>query len=332
MKSVLKVTIKRDVKNLSNFSATKDLQKFVDSKIQSKLVQNNDLMIQVQKEGNDGISLKTSAGVKESSVKISDTVQAVLTPENTFKLVGSVNDKDLDLAKGSMSDEQFLKSINEQIDRQAKIEKDVEYVSFYYESNAAKEWTTVDVVKLVPPSYPQTIKIFPNSLKKEIIISWLKPVSDVEVRFYSIYRRTQIGEAWTPIAEGLREFETLFIDTAVAVGQKYIYAISCIDVHGIESFLSTQIQVQLNPNIATDRKEKDLVWISGGGVGLSEIELIIKKFYERKEHLVATKNITLRPSTKFREESKVFLIKIKSLDTHERVELKCTLKNQKLEI
>src|SRR3990167_4000214 len=97
MKSVLKVTIKRDVKNLSNFSATKDLQKFVDSKIQSKLVQNNDLMIQVQKEGNDGISLKTSAGVKESSVKISDTVQAVLTPENTFKLVGSVNDKDLDL-------------------------------------------------------------------------------------------------------------------------------------------------------------------------------------------------------------------------------------------
>ena len=330
MKTILKVTIKRSLASLVNFSARTDLQKFIDSKIQEKLTANRNQLARIQQESLDGLAVSTSAGDAISRLKISDTVSANLNSDGTFNLVDVVNNQVLDFSAGSMSDEQFLKTFNQQPTLEK--ESEIEYISFYYESNASKNWSIVDIVKLTPPNYPQTINIYPNSVKKETLISWLKPVSDVEVKFYNIYRRNKIGENWNVLAEGLREFETLFVDEKVLPGQKYIYAISSTDIHGIESFLSTQIQAELNPNIATEKKEKDLVWISGGGVSLNEVDLVIKKFNEIKEQLIARKNITLKPSTKFRDESKVFLIKIISLDTHEKVELKVTLKNQKLQV
>lgn len=344
MKSVLKITIKKNVENLTNFQSQQSLQAFVTDKIKEKLAQNTTLLAQLKAQENSGISFKTSSGIANNTLKLSDTVSAVLNVDNTFKLVDSVSKQVLDFSQGTpVSDEQFLKILNQGIDQKKTVENDVECISFYYESRPSKNWSVVDVVKLTPPEYPQAIKIFPNSTKKEIVVCWLKPVSDVAIdlgagnwsndpRFYSVYRRTKVGEPWTPIAEGLKEFETLFVDKNVVLGQKYIYAISSIDIHGIESFLSTQIQAELNANIATERKEKDLVWVSGGGASLDETGLIVKKFYERKEQLIAIKNITLKPSTRFREESKVFLIKVKSLDTHEQFELRVTLKNQKLEV
>ena len=208
--------------------------------------------------------------------------------------------------------------------------KEYEYISTYYESNPG-EWIIIDAVKNEPPVYPSNIKIFPNSNKKEIMISWLKPVSAAEVKFFNIYRRNQVGRTWEKIAEGLTETETMFIDTNIGFDNKYIYAITSIDVHGIESYLSTQIQVELNSNIAIEKKEKDLVWISGGGTKPDEIETILKKFYERKETLIAKKSIILKPNTKFREESRDLLIRITSLDTHEKKELALTLQNVKLQ-
>lgn len=329
MKSVLKATVKKEIKSLNHFSSTKDLQKFVVGKIQESLAENKDLLVQVQKQGNDGLVLKSSAGVEEISIDISDSIRTVLNADNTFKLVDSVNNQVLDFAHGSLSDEQFLSAFNKMATPSPT--KEFEYISVYYESNPSKNWTVVDIVKLDPPGYPQTIKISPNSFQKEVIISWLKPVSDVEVKFYNVYRRAKINEPWTPIAEGLREFETLFVDNDVILGQKYIYAISSIDVHGIESFLSMQIQVEMNANIAIEKKEKDLVCVSGGGTTLDETTLILKKFFERKEQLIARKNIKIKPNTKFRDESKDFIIRVKSLDTHEQFELKVTLRNQKLQ-
>ena len=114
MKSVLKATIKKEIKNLNSFSTKKDLQKFVTDKVQESLVQSKNLLLQVQKQGNDGLALKTSEGVAEISVEISDSVRAVLNADNTFKLVDSVNNLSLDFLHKSMSDEQFLKSFNVQ--------------------------------------------------------------------------------------------------------------------------------------------------------------------------------------------------------------------------
>lgn len=330
MKSVIKATVKRPKKDLKDFASGHNIQNLIDGLVKQSIESNKNDSIQLQKDANNGIDLKTSSGIPEKSIQISDTTKQVISGDNTIKTV-SFSGKTSNLGQGSLSQEQFTKKIGEMIEQKQKIKQDFEIISVYYESNPSKDWTIVDVVKLTPPVYPQTIKIFPNSIKKEIMISWLKPVSDVEVRFYSIYRRGKIGESWKPIVEGLREFATLFVDKDVALGQKYIYAITSIDVHGIESFLSTQIQVELNPNIVTEKKERDLVWVSGGGTRLDEINLILKKFSQRKEQLIAIENIKIRPNTKFRDESKDFIIKITSLDTHEKYELKLTLKNEKLE-
>lgn len=328
MKSVIKATVKRPKKDLKDFGSTPNIQNFIDGLIKQSTESNKDTTVQLQKDANDGIGLKTSSGVPEKSVEISDTTKQVVSPDNTMKVVSFFADK---TNKDNLSQEKFAKIFGEIVEQKQKIKQDFEIVSVYYESNPSKDWTVVDVVKLIPPVFPQTINIFPNSVKKEIMISWLKPVSDVDIRFYSIYRREKVGEPWKPIAEGLKEFETLFVDKNVNFNQKYIYAITSIDVHGIESFLSTQIQAELNPSIATEKKEKDLVWISGGGTRLDEINLVLKKFFQRKEQLIAKEKITLRPNTKFRDESKDFIIKITSLDTHEKYELKLTLKNEKLE-
>lgn len=330
MKSVLKLTIKKPTKDLTDFSQI-DLQKFVSEKIKQGVKQNKTSLSLLQQQGNDGLDLKTSLGVTEKNLKLTEGIKHVLSDDNSL-IATQITEKTIDLFSGrSMSQEQFAKAIHKSIQEKKKEKKEFDYVSIYYESDPTKDWIVVDVVKLTPPQYPQAIKIFPNSTKKEISISWLKPVSDVEVRFYNVYRREKIGERWEVLVEGLREVETLFVDKNVEFYRKYIYAISSIDAHGIESFLSAQIQAELNPNIAIEKKEKSLVWMSGGGTTIDETSLILKKFFQRKEQLIARKNIVLKPNTKFREESKDFLIKITSLDTHEKYELKVTLKNQKIE-
>jgi hypothetical protein len=119
----------------------------------------------------------------------------------------------------------------------------------------------------------------------------------------------------------------LFVDRNVQVGRPYIYALTSVDVHGTESFLSTQIQAELNSNYALEKEEKKLKWISGSGAKPEEIDFVLKKFFNRTEQIVARRNIVLSPNTKFAEAEKNLIIKITSLDTHEVKELKVVLTN-----
>lgn len=322
MKSVVKITTKREKDNLDNF-LEQNLQKYAEESLDNQIAKKIGTIQQFQVEGNSGIEPKLSSGVASKTVSLSDNVQAKLQSDNNIVLTEVVKNN-----TGTVSQEQFNSTLFDIQKQNAKATQEHEYISMYYESNPG-DWIIVDAVKIEPPAYPQNIIIFPNSTKKEMTISWLKPVSEVEVRFYNVYRRNHIGQPWEIIAEGLKEFETLFVDRNVGFDQKYIYAVTSIDVHGIESFLSIQIQVQLNSNIETEKKEKDLIFVSGGGVKPEEIDLVLKKFSQRKENLIARKNIVLKPNTRFREENKKFLIKITSLDTHEKIELVLTLQNNK---
>ena len=204
-----------------------------------------------------------------------------------------------------------------------------EHVSLYFESYPRKKWTIVDVLETLPPPYPQTIKVVADSLKRQVTIFWLKPPSRAagDIKFYNVYKRNEVGQAWYPVASNLREKDTLFIDRNVGFNTKYIYAITTVDVHGTESFLSAQLSAELNSNIAIEKKEKDIKWVSGGGARVDEPYLVLKKFNERKEKIVAMNTLSIRPNTKFKEQTKDFIIKVKSLDTHEEYELKVTLKN-----
>lgn len=236
----------------------------------------------------------------------------------------------------------YLPIINTTITTQREV-----YKSYYYESLPSLDWTYVDIYEDVPPPPPEAIKISPNTLSNQIIISWLKPSnSQRDIKSYKLYRRNAFTQPWTLLTEVkeldinsdgipdgpvvLANSSNLFVDKNVSVNQKYIYAISCVDIHGIESFLSIQIQAELNANFALEKEEKPLKWISGSGAKLTETDFVYKKFLNRTEQIVAKKNIRITPNTKFNETKRDFLIKVKSLDTHQVKEYKLTIINEKV--
>lgn len=310
---------------------------------------------------NRGLSSKTSGGVTAPVIKLDDTTSLKINPGSTEVITTAdtdnknlrLNDKlrvyDESLARGDTTNKNLKIIYNDNINtiRNRKID----YESIYYESNPTKNWLYVDVIDDTPPPWPQTIKITPDSLNKSMLISWLKPANDQrDIKYFKVYRRSAVGTTWTLLTT-TREIDVnqdgyvsqeereeadaarlpvntnIFIDKGVDFGQKYIYATTCVDVHEIESFLSMQIQAELNPKFALEKKEKPLKWISGGGAKLSETNYIVKKFLDRNEQLIAKSNIYIAPSTKFAEVSKTLLIKVKSLDTHITHEIKVVLKN-----
>lgn len=227
-----------------------------------------------------------------------------------------------------------------------KIEN-TKYMSYYYESLPSRKWKYVEVFENTPPPPPECIMVKPNTLAKKIIINWLKPVSSQrDIQKYFIYRRDGIGKPWSKIAEigeidvnsdgipdsqiSLSNGANVYEDKTVEFGKIYIYAISCLDIHGIESFLSVQVEAQLNEKFKQEREEKKIKWISGSGATILELNSVFKKFLDRKETIIAKKTLKLKPSIKLKGE-KTFLIKVKSLDTHEVREITYTVKNSPAE-
>ena len=200
------------------------------------------------------------------------------------------------------------------------------YTSFYYEGRNS-DWFYMDTQDSVLPKYPEAIDIMVNSYEKLIRINWLKPLDRENlIVSYNVYRREKIGDRWEKLAI-LDKKDNLFTDTKIEVGKKYIYCLSSNNLHGFESFLSLQIQVELNGNIKIEKKEKPLVFISGPGLKPSEIFDTIKSFTRRVENIIARKNISISPAKELDEDEKILLLKIKSLDTHETQELRVVLKN-----
>jgi hypothetical protein len=230
------------------------------------------------------------------------------------------------------------------IPNQKVVNKKLIYKSYYYESLPSIQWHYVDCYENNVPPAPQSIKISPNTLSKQIFISWLRPSDSLrDIASYKIYRRSSFAHPWTLLKE-IKELDVnddgipdakiigsnsanLFIDTNVNTTSKYIYALSCVDIHGIESFLSAQIQAELNPNFAFEKEEKPLKWISGGGATVQEIDFVYKKFLARNETIVAKNRIKIKVNSKFKDATKNFIIRVTSLDSHEKKEYKLTLNN-----
>lgn len=358
MKSIIKVSKAETKVGLSHLEAVEDIKKFETNKIKNSLDKNKNVLRDLDRFTSRGISSKTSAGKGFKNIpliagmniraneSITDLVkQSTLTNEN-LRSLKNLRVQDLNLARGNASRSDLQKLINRNLARFK--EQKVEYYSSYYESNPSKNWVYVDIIETEPPPPPQTIKIIPCSPKKQIMISWLKPAnSQRDVKYFKIYRRNAIGQRWQLLTE-TREVDVdedgipdvpeptdvmfpannnLFIDKNVKFGQKYIYALSCVDVHDIESFLSIQVEAQLNLNYALEKEEKPLKWISGSGCRPDEVDFVIKKFLNRTEAIIAKKNIFISPTTKFAETQKDLIIKVKSLDTHAVHEIKVSLRN-----
>lgn len=338
VKSVVKLT-KVEVKDsLSHHDAVKDIEVFEKKELERGLRKNESKLRNVDSFINVGLAPKKSSGDSPHSIELSEgnTLQvgsdfSDLTRASNQKLKDLRLEKnsklfDSDLATGKKTKADLHKLTNKSIKEIQ--EKKIEYYSYYFESNHSKNWHYIDVVERVPPPPPQTVKVVPNTQQKNISIFWLKPANDQrDVVGYRIYRRNSVGQPWIVLKDFL-DHETYYIDKDVVSGVPYIYALTCIDVHDIESFLSTQVQAELNARYALEKQEKLLKFVSGPGVQPTEIDLVYKQFLQEKDAVIVAKNsIRLSPNITLGDITKNFILKIRSLDTHELHEIKIAVKN-----
>ena len=363
IKTVIKVSKSKKIFGLSHLELVEDLIKFEAARVKGALEKKAVAIDQLDRFTNLGVFGKRSTGQILKEIELVTGIDLVADDSTTSLVKESLQTienlrslqnlavVDIDLIRGSATNTDLQRIINENLEKFQEFK--TEYFSSYYESKPSKNWTYVDVVENIPPPPPQTIKVVPNTPKRQISIYWLQPANDQrDIQYFKIYRRNAVGERWQLLSQ-TREIDidedgfpdpvdeaesrvvantNMFVDRNVSLGRKYIYAMSCVDVHGIESFLSMQIQAELNSNYALEKIEKPLKWISGSGARPDEVKFILKKFLNRTENIIAKTNLVLRPNTKFAEVSKDLIIRLISLDTHEVKELKVVLKNTNLNL
>jgi len=256
---------------------------------------------------------------------------------NPTFLDGEVSQADL---RNALNKELELKNIGDTGNTQGTIE----YNSEYYYSKFQKGWSYILVTDKEIPPCPSYFMIYPDSKNKTMRIIWTAPDNkQKDIKYYQLRRRSSIKDGWML----LKKFDNTVYNWTdkydMQFGRKYIYTISSIDVHGYESFLSIQVQVELNPKYITEKEEKPLKLINTAGarpdqytqnlghsVG-TEIDIyskVIKSSVELPPPIIAQKGIlTFEANPNYDEDNRTFIIRVKSLDMHAKEEIKLVLKN-----
>lgn len=339
MKSVMSVTYKKKKTSYETLELVEDVARREKKQIKHQLKSRLKALSNIDRITNLGLEKKISSGRSLTTFDLLKNLKITAKPGKTeivkhtrmpseiknFRRLKHLRLQDLDIVRGSISQEDLQKQINSKLRTVA--EDIIEYESFYFESRPSRNWVVIDVSETIPPPPPSAIKITPNSVAHTIMISWLAPANaQQDISGFKLYhRRPGIDQKWRleksfPLEENVysRRFWTK---------PKHIFALTSVDIHGMESFLSTQIQVEFNPNYRIEKKEKDLKWISGSGAKPSEIDTIFKTFIEPQDPIIATENVSFAVKPQFNEENKKLLVRITSLDTHEQKEFNLTLNN-----
>ena len=365
IKSIVKVTLPIINESLMNFELQADLQKLQTNDIKQRLEEIKGTLSQIETITNTGLTSKLSSGSPVTSFDIISglRIQADATQmrpvsvavdsqsgiANSLRIMKNLNVQDFDLTTGDITKVNLQRTINDSLSRLK--EQAVEYRSYYYESEPSKNWIYTHVVENEPPPPPSSIMIVPSTPKKQVLITWLKPAnSQRDIKYVRLYKKNAISDSWRVLAQ-TREVDVdengnadpvaaedsfmpvdvnLFVDTNIIVGQTYIYALTCVDAHGLESVLSTQIQAELNKDYDVEKEEKKLKWISGSGALPKETNIVYKKFFDQEMPIIATKSISIAPAHEFKETEKNLIIRVTSLDTHEVKEFKVVLQNRHL--
>lgn len=350
MKTVVRVTQKETITEVVNNNSLQNINTQIKNRLKEEIDKRRSLFQLSFNVFNRGLTNLKSRKELVQTVQLFGNYYASFAPDRIDIYQQTPGAQPINLRTQKLSNITSLDFINGDfnvllpIPNQQLINKKIIYKSYYYESLPSMQWQYVDCYENNVPPAPQSIKISPNTLSKQIFISWLRPSDSLrDIASYKVYRRTQFAKPWTLLKE-IKELDVnddgipdikiigtnsanLYIDTSVGVNTKYIYALSCVDIHGIESFLSAQIQAELNANFAFEKEEKPLKWISGGGATVQEVDFVYKKFLARNETIIAKNRITIKVNSKFKDANKNFILKVTSLDSHEKKEYKLTLNN-----
>lgn len=349
MRSVIKVTKALVKESFEKFDLKEDVRQLSAEVIQKALMAQQEVISSVDRITNVGLTPQRSSGAQATatfdllgglsvaasaeSTRLASTSSVTATSAATTLNSLRVNQNavtDREMTAGTISAERLQKIIVEAITQ--FLEERFEFVSYYYESDHSPGWKYVSIREKIPPPPPQGIKIIPNTPQNKILVTWVTPAhSQRDIKQFKLYRRLRVGHDWTLIKTfSLRE--NLYEDRAVRLNRQYIYALTSVDAHGFESFLSTQTQAQLNPNFILEQQERPLKWISGSGARPDQgFDQVFKKFFEPEVPIVATENVVIGPQASFREQQRKLLVRIKSLDIHECKEFVISLRNENVQ-
>ena len=344
IRSVVKITLKEYNSTLTNYEILSDIRRVQTDELKQELRNKEEILANINRITNVSVLRKTSDGETKQIFDLLPKVQ-IQADQHSTEMVKISSDaarqnfKQLRLRKnaqlsdstildGTITAQQLQKIINDQLKNfQEHIEQ---YVSFYYKSASSTQWRYVGVYESIPPPPPSSIRIDPSTSQGYVCITWLKPANNQrDIEQFRLYRRSFIGEQWLFLGS-FTGSENLYIDRDVEVGVPYIYALTSVDVHNIESVLSTQIQAQLNPKFIFEKQERPLRWVSGSGAMLSELNTIYKKFQERPIPIVAKKNVVIGPKKEYNDTERKLVVRVKSLDTHENKEFVIFLRNENI--
>jgi hypothetical protein len=350
MKSVISVTFRKKKVSYENIELVEDVARREKELIKKRMKSRLSALANIDRITNLGLEKKISSGrasktfdlLKNLKIKSNSRRTEVVkrtrmpTEFKNFRRLKRLRVKDLDIVRGSVSQEQLQKEINSKL---RTVEEDIiEYESFYFESRPSRNWVIVDVSEKIPPPPPSAIKITPKSGEADpeaswypVVITWLPPAnSQQDIAGFRLYKRNPVaGRGNWELEADLRLEQNIFVGRYSKTWPA-IFALTCVDIHGMESFLSTQIQVEFNPNFAIEKKEKDLKWISGSGAKPNETNTIFKTFIEPQDPIIAKESVSFRVKPQFNEEDKKLFVRITSLDTHEKKEFDLTLRNVNL--
>jgi len=340
--SVMKVTERRKVE-MSTVDLQDDIREFETARIEESLLVNQNLIAEVDRITNTGLVPQSSlAGRSTTTFELLNSVVVTANEEETkviavaadtaivnienMRLLENLSVNSFDLMQGTISSVELQRLIEKNLKNFT--ESKFEYTSHYYKSEPS-DWVMVNVAEFKPPPPPSAIKVTPNSSEGWITVTWLAPAHiQRDIASFRLYRRQSIGQRWSPLGE-FGVVDNFFVDKAVKLNREYIYALTSVDAHGLESFLSTQIQAELNPNFIVEKEERPLRWISGSGARPDkDFNQVFKKFFDPEVPIVVEDNIVIGPTTFFNDTQKKFLVRVKSLDIHEVKEFVISLENE----
>jgi len=208
------------------------------------------------------------------------------------------------------------------------------YNAYWIESYPSS-WKYIKIVDKRPPPPPEDFQIYVRSDVPAIWCVWAKPINlQKDIVQYKVYRRDYGSLAWYMVFQG-GTLENLFVDTDVQPNKKYVYAVQCIDIHGLHSVLSSQWVAEINQNFSDELEEKDIKLYQGKGETIERDEdgsfttpnLVLSNEGLSNE-IIAYNRFLIIPNAHFPSFDRDFIIKITSLDTDEKHEILLHLKKE----
>ncbi len=95
---------------------------------------------------------------------------------------------------------------------------------------------SIRVTDIFPPDVPANLVCFKS--QDHLFLTW-KPVTDSDLAYYKIYRRSAAEEEFQLLADKITS--TSYKDTKVKTGTNYYYSVTAVDLKGNESPLSPEV-------------------------------------------------------------------------------------------